>query len=349
MIKLMVGNNWDLKLLDNLSELNNKYQAEDIKIVEVYGSVIDNPIGTARPTFRLQDKSRKEIEEFTKVANAYYIELNYTLNIPCFGNLDDLYIKYNSVSSFLKWLENIGIKRVTVTHPLLMDIITKETKLEIELSTIFHITSIRQLALLMKQYRIRKVCMNLMKNRDFKFLSAFQNKDVDIELMVNEMCNYECIYRASCYNLHAHTVRSNRDRFSDYPMGYCTGLRDGDLVEWLKARFILPQWLEYYSTNFNINHFKVTGRTGTTKYITWVVEQYMKKQYDDNLIALWFQLENIGQVENKHIVAKNQIPADKIKLDFLEHFKHAKCDIECNNTCAFCNIYLQKIQENNGK
>jgi len=350
MIKLMVGNNWDLKLLDNLNALNKGYSdwKNPPTIVEVYGSVIDNPIGTARPIFRLANKSRQEVEEFVIKAKSYNIDINYTLNTPCIGSLDDLHIKFYSIVNFIKWLENIGIKRVTITHPLLMEIVAQNSKLEIELSTVYHMTSIRQLDILLAgKLPITKVCVNLMKNRDFRFLHALQiyakSKNVDIELMANEMCNYECIYRASCYNLHTHNIHDPKDRFSNYPMGRCIQLRDSNLVEWLKARFILPQWLEFYETEFGINHFKITGRTGTTDYITWVVQQYMQKFYHGNTIQLWWQLENIGTPQEEHIKAKNYIPAEKIDIDFLKHVGYWGCERACNNTCTYCEDYLNKI------
>lgn len=358
MMNLMLGNNWTEDLLEGVVNLNAKYKDNDIQVTELYGSLLDNPIGTARPGYRVQDRSKDFFEKFVKEANFYDIKINYTLNIPCFGSLQDLKIKEHAFIDFLKYLEDSGVSRVTISHPLLIELVKKHSNLSVELSTIFEIDSISALREFVG--KVDKICMKHAKNRDFKFLHAFNKEaiknNIVVELMTNEFCYIYCIDRKQCYNLHGHTKEKNR-LYDWYPMGRCINKRYQEPVEWIKAPFILPQWLDYYERNVNINHFKITGRTHPTPYILWTTEQYMKKFYNGNLLELWAQLENIGKNQDDYLAPAYELP---IKNTFLEDTKFldtiggtgtsVDCSIDCENTCYICHnvlddMNIKKIKE----
>lgn len=354
MIKLMCGNNWDEELLDGYIELNKKYEHNGVVINEMYGSLVDNPLGTARPDYRIQDKSFVMFERFVDKANRFGIKINYTLNTSCIGSLEEFAKKEHSIIRFLQHLESTGVHRVTVAHPLIIELVNQHTGLSVELSTIFEIDSTAAL----KGFagKIDKVCIKLAKNRDFMFLKAMKMEadkhNIHLELLANEFCYIYCIDRAACYNLHGHT-KTKTTLYNNYPMGRCILKRYQEPVEWIKAPFILPQWMSWYADNNNvgIRHFKITGRTHPTPYLLWVVEQYMQRSYRGNLLKLWANLECIGKEHSDWPALSYELNIQESLLvspyEFLDvlETKNVDCSIDCEHFCKVCYGVLEEIQE----
>lgn len=63
----------------------------------------------------------------------------------------------------------------------------------------------------------------------------------------------------------------------------------------IKMNFIRPEDLKLYNT-IGINHFKITGRTGSTDYILKVARAYADGYLDGNVLELWKHLETITSV-----------------------------------------------------
>lgn len=74
-------------------------------------------------------------------------------------------------------------------------------------------------------------------------------------------------------------------------MGRCIQSR-ARAADWLKMNFIRPEDLKLYNT-IGINHFKITGRTGSTNYILKVAEAYADGYFNGNILELWKHLETI--------------------------------------------------------
>jgi collagenase-like PrtC family protease len=272
----MVGNNFDDKLVDTVIQLNK--DTEHIRIKEMYGSTTSTfPEYTARPYYRLPDKTLEATLAIKKKLEKNNIIFNLTMNGPNINKTT--FDEKKFITSLKEW----NIKRITISSTFLLEILQQsDLDIGIELSTIYHINSLYQMEMLLKRYsKIKKVCMNLMRNRDMKFLEQFQKtfgSYVDIEVMVNEFCLYRCPNRNMCYMNHQNvkTVEESK-MFSNYPMRDCIFARATDFSEWLKTRFILPEWLKYYE-DIGINHFKITGRTSSTDFILKVLNIYVEHQ-----------------------------------------------------------------------
>jgi collagenase-like PrtC family protease len=294
----MVGNNFDEKLIDEVININK--QSTNFNVKEMYGSTTSTfPQYTARPLYRLPDKTLIQTMEIKKTLEEHDILFNLTMNGP---NIDKT--KFDA-HGFIKFLDDWKIKRITVTSTLLLEVLQQsDLDIGIELSTIYHINSLYQMETLLQRYpKIKKVCMNLQRNRDMKFLKEFNKvfgAYIDVEVMVNEFCLYHCPNRNACYMNHQNvkTVEESK-MFSNYPMRDCIYARATDFAEWLKTRFILPEWLKYYN-DIGINHFKITGRTSSTDFILKVLKIYLGAHLQYRFGELWYHLENIGNTkENK--------------------------------------------------
>lgn len=353
MNNLKVGVNFDFVLLDEIIKLNET--STKGKITELYGSDSAHHEVAARPEFRLPDIDKEDLEAYVSRAKDAGISFNYTMNsfMP-FGSKVNLWDHKDEVVDFIKYLESIGVYRITIANPLMLEIIRNyaHSDIEIEVSTCAHIDTITQIKYYHQKYGVNKVCGNLNKNRDFEFLTSAseycRKNNIIYELMVNEFCGVggegyatHCIYRDSCYMCHATNATYNDTLlFDEYPMNICTNSRNADIVNWLRLKWIRPEDLAIYN-NFGLNHFKITGRTGSSEYILKTLKAYLDCEYDGNLIELWKPLESIKPGTKESEVRNFYIDNKKLNK-FLLYWANGnhKCDNEvCGETCNYCKKY----------
>ncbi|HUD20871.1 MAG TPA: hypothetical protein VMQ44_02280 [Candidatus Saccharimonadales bacterium] len=267
-IRLNIGNTWDEALLHGVPRILEEFGGNVI-VAELYGSVAGDPIGSARPDFRLPAKTSRELELFISNAHDAGLQINYTANLSCIGDIAGFMERLPSIRRYLVYLESLGVDRITVAHPLLMDAVSNETAMPIEISTICGVETLSEISVYTKSFRVDKICMDIYRNRDVGFLRDSQavaaSASADVELIVNEFCTTfgsPCIYRRGCFDLHAHG--GNRDKLAgNYPMGICVASRH-EVAHWLRAKFILPEDVAAYHDKTGIRCFKVTGRTHPT-------------------------------------------------------------------------------------
>lgn len=351
-----VGVNFDKELIPVFEELNDKYHDKSV-ISEVYGSIRLHSAFAARPDFRLPDVSLMEFKDYVKRLDEAGIKFNYTLNsIMPFGSKCELAKKANLVKSLIYFLEDAGVYRVTVANPMMLEMIRNVAKsdIKIEVSTIAHVDTVTQIKYLKDTYNIDKVCGNVLKNRDFNFIGSAarycNDNGIIYELMANEFCGVggdgyatHCVYRDSCYLCHAtNKTLEDANSFDEYPMKLCTGSRNKKLSNWLKLRWIRPEDLHVYRS-YGVNHFKITGRTGSTEYIRRTLGSYMSEDFDGNLIALWKPLESI-KGESEFDISQS---IDNKSLDgFISIWSKGGhvCDYEvCGETCKYCDSFLERV------
>ena len=355
-----LGVNFDYSLLSAIIKLNN--ENKESKVTELYGSIAKHADLSARPDFRLPKIEDEDLERYVALAKANGIDFNYTLNsfMP-YGSKVEFNKNLSQIVDLIQYLESIGVYRLTVANPLMLEAIRKYARsdIEVELSTCAHIDTVTQIKYYHEKYGVNKVCGNLNKNRDFKFLEKAseyckRNKMI-YELMANEFCGVggegyatHCVYRDSCYMCHAtNYTYGDSMLLNNYPMELCTAARNEDPVNWLKMRWIRPEDLRYYN-DIGLYHFKITGRTGSTQYITETIMSYLDEDYDGNLLNLWKPLESIKAGISEHQVDKVNIPNKKLD-GFLDKFVNSShsCDYEeCGYTCGYCDWFYDEYIKN---
>lgn len=355
MIKYKLGCNFDIALIDSIKKLNDKY--EHSKITEVYGSTREFAFLAARPAFRLPDISFGFFEDYIKQLNAIGVSFNYTMNSITFSSRQTLMRNRTQISHLVDLLAHIGVKRITVANPILFEIIGHRPNIEIEISTIAHIDTITQIKYLKDNYNVTKICGNLLKNRNIKFLKAAAKycnaNGIQYECMTNEFCGVggndyttHCLYRDSCYILHFYdkTKDDVLNYFDQYPMRYCMTSRNVDPVNWLRLQWIRPQDIQRY-VDIGITNFKITGRTGTTEYIKKIAEAYMSQKWEENLLALWKPLETIYSEENEldfnHSTYINSTKLDKFLDHWFNNLDHDCSNEVCGDTCKYCKAFYE--------
>lgn len=367
-IEYNLGCNFSYELLDCIIKLNKRFTDKNICIKEMFGSTRRYSSLTARPLFRLPNVSNKFVESYVQKCNDNNIEFNYTTNSLNPGSKRDLLGKRRNIYDFFKYLKNIGIKRVTISNVLLMELVSEAVPdFPIEVSTVMHVDTLSQIKWLKSHFNIDKVCGAIIHNRDIRFLKGAallcDKLGIKYEVLVNEFCGNgglgnnqleaygtNCILRDHCYVLHSSNItKKDAELFNVYPMGYCMDSRT-DPATWIKMRFILPQDIYRYY-DIGINNFKISGRTGSTDYLLQMAFIYLQQLFQGNLLSLWKPLETIYTEENEtEFKHPYYISCLKLsKMSFMDHWfnnEAQRCSEEdCGVTCQYCNLIYQKIKE----
>lgn len=353
---LKIGSNFDCLLIDKIKEINEKHTGSIID--EVYGSRRESAKLTARPEFRLPDIDRKAFFEYVGRLKKTGIAFNYTLNTSYLGSKEEIQKNERGILEYINFLSCSGVDTITVTLPLMAEYIRSiDKKIGIEISTIAHLDSVTQVAIWKDKYGISKICGNLYKNREIKFLKSLSNycnnNGITLTVMVNEFCGNglgrgsgatNCIYRDHCYSLHSIGYGKDDNIYRGYPMRMCIESRS-KASDWLKMQFIRPEDLRLYNT-IGINHFKITGRTGSLNYILKVTEAYADEYFDGNLLELWKHLETIDtKKDDNTYVPTHYIDNKKLKtfVNFwFENEQHICANEECGVTCTYCDRFYDK-------
>lgn len=360
MIRLKLGCNFDLKLLDGVTALNEESDA--CKIVELYGSDRRHAALTARPEYRLPDVDLRELENYVGECVKLGLSFNYTMNTPYPGPKREIEEQAPIIQQFVGYLQDIGVTTLTVATPLLAQIIRdRSSSIAIEVSTIANVDSVTQIKAWKDRYDVAKVCIALSKNRSFHFLANAgdycRKNDVQLTVIANEFCSTGgmadssstgCIYRQSCYLCHAGNIDKEDDlRLKGYPMSQCMASRTRG-ASWLKCMFIRPEDMSYYSS-LGVDQFKITGRTGTTDYLLFIARAYLRQRWDGNLLTLWKPLQTIrsGKEEAgfRHPICINNSQLGEF-LNYWKENEHHDCANElCGDTCTYCDCFFGKMSK----
>lgn len=300
-----------------------------------------------------------------KIGEEYLIPLlgsweEYTLNTSYLGNKEQIIKREEEIQEYISFLIEAGVKTITVSLPYMAEIIRRVSdKIGIEVSTIAHLDSLTQIKIWQELYGITKICIGLNKNRDINFLSAAarycNEHDIVLTLLANEFCGNGitesdeikgatgCIFRDHCYQLHSAGYQKETKLHKDYPMGMCIASRKSKSV-WLKMNYIRPEDIKRYN-EIGIDHFKLTGRTGSTAHLQEIMRAYMKESYDGNLLGLWKHLETIK--EEKEESFRPQVYIDNKKLDgfvdyWFENRNHICANEICGETCKYCDLFIKR-------
>lgn len=358
-----VGCNFDPELINVVKYLNDKYKDHG-RIVELFGSDADTEEVTARPGWRLPKISREFFAEYVKKLKDIGVNFNFTMNsIQPYGSKMNMIAHKKEIQDLVKWLESIGVYRITVANPMMLLFIREVSNIEIEMSCIAHIDTVTQLKYYHETFGVNKFCCSILKNRNKMFLINAQKycdeNNCILELMCQEFCGVagvdgngthyatHCVFRDSCYLCHAmNKTKEDSMSYHNYPMGYCMSARSSTPEAWLRMRWIRPEDQKIYRNRTGVNYFKLSGRTGTTEYLKFVMEAYMSESYDGNLLELWKPLSSIydGKTELK---SETDVNIPNKKLDgFINKWMNKdgwECENElCGTTCKYCEKFAKE-------
>ncbi len=360
-ISLSLGCDFSFEHLEAIIHLNRIEKQENLssRVTNVYGSPgAVNPFGSVRPSAR---ETSTSITDFCKVCNALHsmgIKVNLTLNsltprLKANGKDRMLFDDEQASSIFIEFIQSIErvVDNLIIAHPRIIDCFHEDPRLSncnfgIIVSTIMNVHTLPQLVWIKHNWpKVIMVCPALEKNRNFQWLIQAQHI-IDLELLANEFCSIggvtcEGLYRQSCY-------LSQSLELQDYnPMKTrCMASREGNMEAWLRANFILPQWMSRYQRRTDVSHFKVTGRTHKAKYIKQVGEMYIREKATGNLLGLWGQLQATLNKDNWKDEQDKAVKDLNIPIKSIENAYFSHCDPDaCGIQCSICKGIANDISE----
>lgn len=324
--------------LDEYDKLNKKYH--NSKVIETYGSITSGKtkFGSGRLAKDLGKIDYEDLEEYISYSRSKNIDFNYTLNSTTMHNLEFTQSGIRDIQNFVSRLYEIGVRSMTVALPPIMEIIqSMRYDIKLKASVLCQINNVSK-ALSFKKLGVERIVVDESLNRSFYYLKeikeAFGNP---VEVIVNQLCHRNCIYRMFHYNMTAEDFFGNVNKSSvDYYEHRCVMQQFNTISDLLKLSWIRPEDLHYY-TESGINHFKLQGRHTFLKGGDPVktVTQYFNENFDGNLMDLLYMYGNITSFK---------IYIDNKKLDgFIKPFFNKKdfCDNNCLS-CNHCQIWSKK-------
>ena len=348
--------NWDKALLEG---------AEGTEAKSLFGGIPNSFIPGGRASVLIPEVNKEYVEDYVKECHDKDLEFTFLMNGSCMDNLEYTRKGYHSIMRELEWISGIGVDRVVITLPFLIELVVKHfPNLKVEVSSYQKIDSVTR-AKRFEDMGVGAIMLSEHVNRNFKLLEGIR-KGVDCEIILlgNLGCLYGCPSLFSHANLQAHASQAGHCTEGFVADGYilnCTTQRLINPVEFIRTRWIRPNDVHYYE-EVGIDAIKIIERQCTTEALLKRLGYYSQQKYTGNLVDL------LGQMPNR----KNYLPAnspylmreefanviqllkrlsvlDKVSLadliyvdnekipeDFLDYFKKVDCHLLSCEECRYC-------------
>ena len=282
-MELSVPTNWDEALMEGLGDY-----AEQIG--DIYGVQPFGPLGGGRMGYLSDQLSRKAVARHIRQGRDLGATFTWLYNAPCLGN--DEYSKAfrKALTDELRWLVDVGVTGVTVTIPLLVEMIKQiMPQLNVRISVISHVDSLQA----MRTYEdlgADEIALDFNINRELALLKKLNVvAKARLSLLANDLCLYRCGLRNYHYNLNGHQSHPH-DHNDGYAVDYCFlschRTKIDQPVELLRSPWIRPRDLELYERETGIGTFKLAGRTKETWQILEMVKSYARGFHEGNLLDI---------------------------------------------------------------
>jgi len=342
--ELVIGVRWEEDFFESIAALNELHGPKTgIFIREIYGSLTNDPIGTAREWERLSSLwSYGVLEDWAKLARGKGITIAYTNNPACLGSSHERQERMRLFDAHLYILGEIGIRRMILSDPALIEFTKKERpEMKISVSSVSGVDSL-EMAEAYATMGADTLIVPRHVNRDFGLLEQLCQV-ADIELIVNAGCLLFCPFERSHNSIQAHDSLEGSDRDQHYPYDRCwPKMAENWPANFLKAGWVRPEDLHVYE-GIGIHKFKISGRTMPKAWILASAEHYMKREFDGNLLELVPVVA--GKVEAEGTHPPLSVPNKQLG-DFLDYFlqEHPDCRRDCGITCTYCETYAQGLR-----
>ncbi len=335
-MKLNVPTNWDDRLIDELG---------DSSVYSVYGMLNHAIVGGGRPSRAIPDITRKEAEKHIEKVRSAGLRFNYVLNAPCMGNQEFSANVKKEILEYVAWIYGSGVNSVTVSIPYIVDLVIKHfPKLEVVASVFSGIDSVRMVEHFEKQ-GIRHMVVEQALNRNIPALKKLVRSDVDLQVIVNNGCLFECPYRRYHANINAHasqTASYQSPMKIDYTVLNCSKIRFSSPVEFIKSPWVRPEDLHYYE-DIGIHTFKISGRTKSTDWIADVARAYTRGKYSGNLAEILAFPYDESALSFDPPLAIPKLYIDNSKLEgFFGFFLKNDCRLISCEDCGHCGFYADR-------
>lgn len=327
MTKLSIPCQWHEETLSDILHIRSNC---GVTVDEVYGTISSEALPHGRISSVVEKVAKEKALSLKKMLDERNIHFAYLLNAP-------LYLKsYEEIKSDLDWI--IGVfhpDSFTITSLELMEFMRKNyADVRINVSTI---AGIKEVADIKKFEHIEpaKVILHHDANRNFaelqNIISYCKANGITVEIMLNESCIRRCRKRDEHYC----SIAKGQDDHNFHI--WCNSQKLVDPYQLLLANFILPHEVAYYE-ELGVDYFKVTGRSKPLGWLQEVVNAYLQREYQGNMLRL--------AAIDPQLEAEQWIYVDSCGLqDFLANFPKSGNSEE---EVEYCKAQITELYKNGG-
>jgi len=256
---------------------------------EVYGKFPADGVSGGRPRYLATPLSEADLQRYVHILYRHGIAFNYLLNGACFGNSEWTRPWQKRVTALLDKLSDMGVQRVTVSTPFLLELVKRRFPgLKVRVGIYAQVDTPRRArfwedlgadAITLESFSI---------NRDFRRLAAIrQAVQCDLQLIANHVCLMNCPMQTYHQNGFAHASDDSGKLFIDYCLLRCSRVRLSDPSQFIKAAWIRPEDLAVYEA-MGYTDFKLLERGIPSAELLRRVKAYSERRFDGNLAELLF-------------------------------------------------------------
>jgi collagenase-like PrtC family protease len=367
-MKLSVAANYEFDLVSQVAEF---------PVTEVYGKFPADAVGGGRPSYMGTPLTKDDLAAYVALLNQHGIAFNYLLNSSCLGNREWSRRWQKKLMRLLEGLGAMGIRRLTVSTPYLLERIKAafpefyvKAGIYAQIDTPRRARFWRDLgadALTLESFSI---------NRHFPMLRAIREAvGGELQLIANHPCLPNCAMQPYHQNGFAHSSGGSRRLFLDYCFLSCTLKRLEDPSLLIKAAWIRPEDIGFYEA-MGFEHFKLLERGIPSIELLKRVQAYSQRRFAGNLAelilpygfkqppekqGLWLLRHffrpgqvNLLKLRPLYALMKSQgmlfalernpflIDASKIPADFIQGFEQRCCARLSCDDCRYCEEIAQE-------
>ena len=259
----------------------------DYPVEEVYGKFPADGVSGGRPRYLATPLSEADLRRYIHRLDRHDIAFNYLLNGSCFGNREWTRPWQKRVTALLDKLGDMGVRRLTVSTPFLLELIKRRfPEFKVRVGIYAQVDTPRRArywedlgadAITLESFSI---------NRDFRRLEAIRKSvRCGLQLIANHVCLQNCPMQSYHQNGFAHASDASGTLFVDYCLLRCSRLRLTDPSHFIKAAWIRPEDLATYEA-MGYTTFKLLERGIPSAELLRRVKAYSERRFDGNLAEL---------------------------------------------------------------
>jgi collagenase-like PrtC family protease len=254
---------------------------------EVYGKFPADGVSGGRPRYLATPLSEADLGRYINVLDRHDIAFNYLLNGACFGNREWTRPFQKRVTALLSKLGNLGVHRVTVSTPFLLELVKRRfPEFKVRVGIYAQVDTPRR-ARFWEELGADAITLESFSiNRDFRRLAAIrQAVSCGLQLIANHVCFLNCPLQTYHQNGFAHASDDTSTLFIDYCFLRCSRLRLSDPSQFIKAAWIRPEDLAAYEA-MGYTTFKLLERGIPSAELLRRVKAYSERRFSGNLAEL---------------------------------------------------------------
>jgi collagenase-like PrtC family protease len=254
---------------------------------EVYGKLPTDGVSGGRPRYLSTPLSGADLRRYISLLDRHGIAFNYLLNGACFGNREWTRPWQKRVKTLLTTLGDLGVRRVTVSTPFLLELVKRRfPEFKVRVGIYAQVDTPRR-ARFWEDLGADDITLESFSiNRDFRRLAAIrQSVRCGLQLIANHVCLLNCPLQSYHQNGFAHASDDTRTLFIDYCLLRCSRLRLTDPSQFIKTAWIRPEDIAVYEA-MGYTTFKLLERGIPSAELLRRVKAYSERQFSGNLAEL---------------------------------------------------------------